>query len=62
MKGYELKFCVYAEAQEEADEAVDEIRKFISNLALQGKAVTAKKITEAIRRHKDSYFVTSYFK
>ena len=61
MKGYELKFSVYAEAQEEADEAVEEIRAFISRMALEGRAVTAKRIAEAIRRYGDSYFLKSYF-
>ena len=57
-----MKFNVYAESQEEADEAVSEIKQFISSMALKGKAVTARKITDAVRRFKDSYFVTSYFK
>ena len=62
MTGFEMKFSVYADSQEEADDAVAEVKKFISDLALQGKAVTAKKIADAIRKYKNNYFVTNYFK
>lgn len=62
MKGYEVKFNVYADTQDEADLAVAAIKGFISEYASRGIAVTAKKITEAVARFKDNYFVENYFK
>lgn len=62
MEGFEIKFNVYAATQEEADEAAQTIRQFISELAVQGKAVTATKITEAVRKYRNNYFVINYFK
>ena len=62
MHGFEVKFNVYAETQGEADLASDAIKQFISDMARKGIAVTANKLTEAVRKWKDNYFVTSYFK
>lgn len=62
MKGFELRFNVYADSQKEADAASEAIKAFISGMAQKGVAVTATKITEAITRWKDNYFVTNYFK
>ena len=62
MSGYEVKFNVYANSQEEADRATEAIKAFIGAKAQQGVAVTANKIAEAVSRYKDNYFVTSYFK
>lgn len=61
MQGFEVKFNVYANSQEEADEATRAIKQFISEMAGQGKAVTAAKIAEAARRFKNNYFVINYF-
>lgn len=62
MSGFEIKFNVYAESQEEADRATAAIKEFIGAKAMQGVAVTAEKITAAVNKYKDNYFVTSYFK
>lgn len=62
MSGYEIRFNVYAESQEEADRATAAIKAFIGEKARQGIAVTANKLSEAIGRFKDNYFVTNYFK
>ena len=62
MGGYEVKFNVYADSQEEADVASALIKRFITEQAAKGVAVTAKKISEAVGRWRDSYFVSSYFK
>ena len=62
MKGYPIQFNVFAETQEEADRASAAIKDFISFQAGKGVAVTANKLTEAARKWKDNYFVTSYFK
>lgn len=62
MRGFEVKFNVYADTQEEADYASDQIKQFVTGLAQQGVAVTAKRLAEAVIRWKDNYFVTNYFK
>jgi len=62
MSGFEIKFNVYADSQESADRATEAIKAFINAKASQGIAVTADKITAAVNKYKDNYFVTSYFK
>ena len=62
MSGFEIKFNVYANSQEEADRATEAIKAFIGAKAAQGVAVTADKIASAVNKYKDNYFVTSYFK
>ena len=62
MKGYEIKFNVYADTKKEADDAAAEIRKFIDSLGQQGRAVTANKIAAAVRKYGNNIFVTNYFR
>jgi len=62
MKGFEIKFNVYADSQEEADLATKTIIEFIGDNAAKGIPVTAKRIAEAVERWKDNYFVQNYFK
>ena len=62
MRGFEVKFNVYANSQEEADRASDAIKAFIGARASLGIAVTADKIAEAVRKYGDNFFVTNYFK
>ena len=62
MQGFEIRFNVYANDQTEADEATATIKQFVSEMAVQGRAVTARKISDAVRKYKNNYFVTNYFK
>ena len=62
MQGYEVKFNVYADSQEEADRASAIIKQFITEQAQLGVAVTANRIAEAVEKWKGNYFVTNYFK
>ena len=62
MQGYEIKFNVYANSQEEADADTSEVKAFISDMAQKGIAVTAGKIATAVARWKNNVFVTNYFK
>lgn len=62
MQGFEVRFKVYAETQEEADTASAAIRGFIAEKAAKGIAVTGRKIAEAVSKWKDNVFVTNYFK
>lgn len=57
MKGYEVKFNIYANNQEEADMATQAIKAFISEHAKQGRAVTAKKVADAIGKWKNNVLV-----
>ena len=61
MKGFQVTFNVYAYSKEEADRASEALRAFVDEQAKQGRAVTAQKITDAINKYKNNYFVTSYF-
>lgn len=62
MQGYEVKFNVYADSQTEANIASENIKIFIFEMAQKGIAVTANKLSDAVTRWKDNYFVTNYFK
>lgn len=62
MEGYEIRFKVYANSQDEADAASKAIKGFVSNMALNGVAVTANKMKSAIERWCNNVFVTNYFK
>ena len=61
MKGFQVTFNVYANSKEEAEAASKALRTFVDDQAKQGRAVTAQKITDAINKYKNNYFVTSYF-
>lgn len=62
MQGYEVRFNVYANSQEEADFASTLIKQFITEQAQKGVAVTASKIAEAVEKWKGNYFVSSFFR
>jgi hypothetical protein len=57
MKGYEIKFNVYAENEEEAKMAEHAIKAFISQHAQAGRAVTGRKIAEAIPKWESNAIV-----
>ena len=62
MVGYEVRFNVYAETQAEADEAARAIKDFIGENARQGVAVTARRLTEAVRKWGANPLVRNFFK
>ena len=62
MKGFEVKFNVYAESQKEADSASDAVKAFVTEMANKVVAVTAQKIAGAVNKWKDNFFVINYFK
>ena len=62
MQGYEIKFNVYADSQEEADSATLAVKSLISEYASRGVAVTGSKISEAVEKWKGNIFVFNYFK
>lgn len=62
MKGYEIKFNVFADSQEEADRASMLLGKFVDDNARRGVAVTADKIAAAVTRWQNNFLVTNFFK
>lgn len=60
MKGYEIKFNIYAENEQEAEDARKSIAEFISEHARNGRAVTGRKITDALSRWKDNIIVRNH--
>ena len=62
MQGYEIRFNVYAETQAEADEAARAIKQFIGDNARQGIAVTAQRLSAAVRKWGTHPLVRNYFK
>ena len=66
MKGYEIRFNIYAESEQEVEMARRAIVEFISDNAQQGRAVTAKKIADIIPQWKGNSLIyqriVNYFK
>lgn len=66
MQGYEVKFNIYANSQEEADAVSKALGEFVNDNARRGVAVSAGKILEAFNRWGGNAFVrnriTQYFK
>lgn len=60
MKGFEVKFNVFAESQEEADLATIAFKQFINENAQQGRAVTAAKLVNAMNKWKDNSFIKNH--
>ena len=57
MQGFEIKFKLYAETQEEVDEAARVIQSFVNEHAKDGRAVTAKKLSEANPKWEENFLV-----
>ena len=65
MQGFELKFNIYAETADEVADARNAIVDFINFHAKQGRAVTARKIADAVRKWDKNVLIkneiTKYF-
>jgi hypothetical protein len=57
LQGYEMKFNIYAESQQEVEEARAAIITFINTLAKNGYAVRGSKITEAMKQWDKNQFI-----
>jgi hypothetical protein len=66
MKGYEIKFQVYADNADEAEAARLAIVNFINEHAREGRAVTGRKVADAVSGWKNNPIVRNriinYFK
>lgn len=59
MKGYEIRFNIYAENEQEVEEARQAICAFIRSHAEQGRAVTAKRVADAVSKWDSNPIVRS---
>lgn len=59
MNGYEIKFNIYAEDEQEVAMAREAIVHFINAHAQHGRAVTGRKIAEAVSRWDRNPFIKS---
>lgn len=57
MKGYEIKFNIYADNEEEVLKAKESLIGFIESQAKEGRAVSANKIIEAIKMLDNNPFI-----
>lgn len=66
MKGFDIKFKVYAETQEEVENAQNALQSFVNKNAKEGRAVTARKISDIIPMWESNFLVKNsiinYFK
>lgn len=60
MKGFEVKFNIYANSQEEANETSQTIKDFIAENAKNQVAITANKVSKAIKNWKSNVFVKNH--
>ena len=57
MKGFELKFNIYAENEAEVAEARNAIVSFINANADEGRAITARKVADVVPKWRTNPFV-----
>lgn len=57
LKGFPITFNIYAENEQEVEEARFVITEFINNNARQGRAVTAKKVANALAKWDSNPFI-----
>lgn len=57
MQGFEIKFKIYAETQEEVTAAEKVLQDFVNEQGKEGRAVTANKIAEIVPKWKDNFLV-----
>lgn len=62
MQVCKIEFFVYCNKEQEANELSRALYEFVNAKREQGIAVKAAKLTEAINKFKDNYFVTNYLK
>lgn len=62
MKPYEIKIYLYAENEVEAQQAQQAAYEFVNDNYREGRIVTARKCTEALRRFKNNFFVKNFLK
>lgn len=62
MKPYKIEIYIYAENEDQIKEARKAAYDFVSENYNRGVIVTAVKVSEALKKFKDNFFVTNYLK
>ncbi len=58
----QIKFYAYCENEAEATELEKALYDFVNAKREQGVAVRASKLTEALTKYKDNFFVTNFLR
>lgn len=62
MQPLPITFYAYCESEAEAKELEKALYNFVNTKREQGIAVRANKITEALNKYRDNYFVTKFLR
>jgi hypothetical protein len=62
MQPYKITMFVYADSEEQALELEQALYRFVDNKRKQGVAVSAQKLTQALMRYANNYFVNQFLK
>lgn len=62
MQPIEIKFYAYCDSEAEAKELEKALRDFVEAKRQQGVAVRASKLTQALTKYKDNFFVTQFLR
>jgi hypothetical protein len=62
MKPYKVTLYVYASNEQEVKELEQHLYEFVDSKRKSGIAVTAKKLSQAIQKFKNNYFVNNYLR
>ena len=62
MQPLPITFYAYCESESEAKELEKALYDFVNTTREQGIAVKAAKLTEALTKYKDNFFVTKFLK
>ena len=57
-----IKFYAYCESESEAQELEKALYDFVDAKRQQGVAIRAAKLTEALKKYKDNFFVTQFLR
>ncbi len=62
MQPFPITFYVYCENEAEAKELEKALYNFVNDKREQGVAVRAAKLTEALTKYKNNFFVTNFLR
>lgn len=62
MKPYKVEFYVYAECESEVQALQEQLNGFVREKYNTGLLVTAKKLTSALSKFCNNFFVTNYLR
>lgn len=62
MKAYNITIPIYADSDSEAQELERQFYDFVAEKRTQGIAVKACKLSDALKRFRDNYFVINFLK